>query len=163
MENTRVPGNFGLKDIVMALRWVQENIEVFHGDPKSVTLWGHSAGAIATHILASSQKTEGLFHRCILQSGNIFGLWTLNRKGWTRRFSMNVARLLDCLPCNSKATNIKMFLTTSELNDKQQCTCDDFYGTMDEEDEDMILKCMRNKTAEEIVQTVPAFVRFICF
>lgn len=59
------PGNNGLKDIVMALRWVQENIRCFNGDPNIVTLWGHSAGASAVHLLAITNKTEGLFNRYV--------------------------------------------------------------------------------------------------
>lgn len=59
------PGNNGLKDIVMALRWVQENIRCFNGDPNVVTLWGHSAGASAVHLLAITNKTEGLFNRYV--------------------------------------------------------------------------------------------------
>nr|XP_033327391.1 venom carboxylesterase-6-like [Megalopta genalis] len=97
-ENSVAPGNYALKDIITALRWVQENIEVFHGDPKSVTLWGHSAGAGAAHILSLNKNTEGLFHRLILMSGNAYSPWNLHSKNKMRKNSLKVAKLLGCLP-----------------------------------------------------------------
>ena len=41
------PGNLGLRDILVALDWVQENIEDYGGDKNGVTLFGHSAGSMA--------------------------------------------------------------------------------------------------------------------
>lgn len=37
-------GNYGLSDIVQALRWIQLNIQHFGGDANAVTLFGHRAG-----------------------------------------------------------------------------------------------------------------------
>ena len=61
--------NFGLQDQIAALRWVQENIEQFGGDPDCVTVFGQSAGAHSVRILLNSPAASGLFHRAILQSG----------------------------------------------------------------------------------------------
>ncbi|OCT84563.1 cocaine esterase [Xenopus laevis] len=63
------PGNFGFLDQVAALKWIQENIKDFGGDPESVTIFGQSAGglSVSTHVL--SPLSKGLFHRAIAESG----------------------------------------------------------------------------------------------
>ncbi len=62
-------GNEGLLDIVAALHWTQEHAERFGGDPGNVTLFGESAGAMATGALLAMPAARGLFHKAILQSG----------------------------------------------------------------------------------------------
>ncbi|XP_001359777.4 esterase B1 [Drosophila pseudoobscura] len=70
-----VPGNAGLKDQVMALRWISDNIAHFNGDPDNITLMGESAGAASTHIMMTTEQTRGLFHKAILQSGCALSEW----------------------------------------------------------------------------------------
>uniref|UniRef100_A0A4W2G3X3 Carboxylesterase 5A n=1 Tax=Bos indicus x Bos taurus TaxID=30522 RepID=A0A4W2G3X3_BOBOX len=62
-------GNWAFMDQVAALIWVQENIEFFGGDPRCVTIFGESAGAISVSSLILSPMTKGLFHRAIMESG----------------------------------------------------------------------------------------------
>jgi len=62
-------GNFGALDQIKALRWVQENISSFGGNPANVTIAGESAGAHNVSALLISPLSQGLFHRAIMQSG----------------------------------------------------------------------------------------------
>ena len=69
------PGNIGLKDQVMVLKWVQENIGAFGGDPNSVTIAGESAGGATTTYLMMTPMAKGLFHKVIAQSGTHLDPW----------------------------------------------------------------------------------------
>ena len=61
--------NLGLQDIITALRWVQENITRFGGDPQNVTVTGHSAGAFCTLALLAAPSADGLYHHLAAFSG----------------------------------------------------------------------------------------------
>ncbi|XP_054475695.1 fatty acyl-CoA hydrolase precursor, medium chain-like [Anoplopoma fimbria] len=62
-------GNFGLLDQVQALRWIQQHIHYFGGDPDLVTIFGESAGGVSVSLLLLSPLSDGLFHRAIAESG----------------------------------------------------------------------------------------------
>ena len=76
-----VPGNAGFKDQVLALKWVQNNISKFGGDPNNVTIFGESAGGAAIHLLVLSPMTKGLFHKAIAQSGCALNPWARGTTG----------------------------------------------------------------------------------
>ncbi len=66
---TGTSGNYGIQDQQAALRWVQNNIANFGGDPNNVTIFGESAGGLSVHTHLASPESAGLFHRAIIQSG----------------------------------------------------------------------------------------------
>ncbi|XP_058826588.1 juvenile hormone esterase-like [Topomyia yanbarensis] len=66
-----VSGNFGLKDQLSALQWVQQFIEPFGGDPSNVTIIGQSVGAHSVTYHLYLEPFSGLFHRAIVMSGSL--------------------------------------------------------------------------------------------
>ena len=78
-EDDVTPGNMGLYDVIQALKFVQENVAAFGGDPNKVTIFGQSAGGAAAGFLITSPLAEGLFQQAILSSGSELSRRALHR------------------------------------------------------------------------------------
>ncbi|XP_066969408.1 juvenile hormone esterase-like [Macrobrachium rosenbergii] len=87
-------GNYGLKDQVMALQWVKENIKAFGGDPSKVTIFGSGSGGASVHFLMLSPMAKGLFHRAIAQSGT--ALFPGLLRDDHRQIAGKVGQMLNC-------------------------------------------------------------------
>lgn len=70
-----IPGNAGLKDQSMALKWIKENISHFGGDSNNITIVGESAGGASVHYHLISPLSKGLFNRAIVMSGSALTPW----------------------------------------------------------------------------------------
>ena len=78
--DSALPGNMGVKDQLLALQWVKNNIRQFGGDPDDVTIFGESAGSASVSALALTPGAKDLFTKAILQSGTVLAPWAIARK-----------------------------------------------------------------------------------
>ena len=69
-ENLKDSGNVGMLDIVAALKWVNENITAFGGDPENVTVMGQSGGGAKVCNIATMPSARGLVHKGVALSGS---------------------------------------------------------------------------------------------
>ena len=93
-EDEVIPGNFGMKDQVEALRWVQRNIEVFNGDSDKVTIVGYSAGGASVQLHYMSPLTDGLFNNGISHSGVAINPWVMQEN--SREKAHQIAAYTNC-------------------------------------------------------------------
>ena len=75
--DTSSPGNYGLLDQRLAIKWVKDNIEKFGGNSSLITIFGESAGGVSTGMHVISPQNVGLFQRAIVQSGNMLVPWAI--------------------------------------------------------------------------------------
>ncbi|RVE50850.1 hypothetical protein evm_004417 [Chilo suppressalis] len=68
-KGVEAPGNAGIKDVLLALKWTKDNIKKFGG--RTITIGGESSGAALVHYLLLTEKSTGLFERAILMSGGV--------------------------------------------------------------------------------------------
>ncbi|KAL6255203.1 hypothetical protein P5V15_013541 [Pogonomyrmex californicus] len=150
------PGNYGIKDVKLALEWIQENIHSFNGDRSAVTLMGMNAGAAITHFLALSKKTEGLFYKYILHSGSALTPWSLHPPRKYRQVCLKLAKLVGCLPKKDDDMN-DTTNKRSEENNGKRCSADVLYSKYTIKDDEEIMSCMRRIDAEKIVKMTQSF------
>ena len=67
-------GTVGMQDLVLALRWIHDNIEAFGGDPGNVMIMGQSGGGAKVSVLCAMPSAKGLFHKAAIQSGPTLAL-----------------------------------------------------------------------------------------
>ena len=92
-----IPGNNGLKDQALAIKWVYKNIEAFGGNPEEITIFGESAGAASVHLHMFSPQSQSYIKKAISQSGTTTDL---QDKTVVKKYTEQIAQHLGCSTVN---------------------------------------------------------------
>ncbi|KAL8212963.1 UNVERIFIED_CONTAM: hypothetical protein K2H54_059846 [Gekko kuhli] len=90
------PGNAGLWDQQLALKWVKENAAAFGGDPMRVTILGHSAGGALVGFHLLSPGSQSLFARAVMQSGTMNADTAWRSPEEAKQRALDLAQKLGC-------------------------------------------------------------------
>lgn len=99
-EDEVVPGNNGLKDQSLALKWIKENIQYFGGNPDKILLTGLSAGGASVTYHVISPMSTGLFTSAVAMSGSALNAWAFTENGLEK--AKRVAASVGCDSISSR-------------------------------------------------------------
>ena len=123
LNSPEAAGNQGLKDQVMALKWVKKHVRNFGGDPNRITIFGQSAGGFAVGLHMISPNTKGLFRRAILQSGSpvVFDQFYQN----TVNIAKRLVQYVDCEEKPKESNENPLADSSTEANTNEEETEDE--------------------------------------
>ncbi|XP_039485470.1 esterase 6 [Drosophila santomea] len=109
-----LPGNYGLKDQRLALKWIRQNIASFGGEPENIVLIGHSAGGASVHLQMLREDFGQLAKAAISFSGNALDPWVVQEGGRGRAFELG--RIVGC-GLAEDSVSLKKCLKTKPASD----------------------------------------------
>lgn len=116
LEGGEYSGNMGLKDQLLALKWVRNNARVFGGDPTLITVFGHSAGAAAVNMHVWSTASRPYFKRAVMSGAAAFVPWAYKRVNHTQMLTRTVAKQSGKVEEQVKLDEVVEWLQTVDAN-----------------------------------------------
>lgn len=154
------PGNWGMKDQVLALKWIQKNIRYFGGDSNQVTIGGLSSGGASVELHLFSDLTEGDFDIVYFTVTKIgvrycpdFGsnyLFVFSLVGLFQRYTAQGALAISTMQFQIDPTKYALQLGK-------------FLGCPTDDTSTLLIQCLRNRTAEEITAFSTQLLKYAIF
>ncbi|XP_057659324.1 uncharacterized protein LOC130895791 [Diorhabda carinulata] len=132
-EDDVIPGNLGMKDVQLALRWVNKNIHLFGGNPNQVIIAGESCGSMGVGMLLMGPWSDGieLFHGAIMESSSqLGGVYQLN----ARQNAFDLGRVLNSTFNTDDSKELLEVLQRASTEDVYNAKL--IYGTVTEKEGD---------------------------
>ena len=134
-----LPGNVGLWDQNLAIRWVKDNIQAFAGDPDLITIFGESAGSMSVGLQMFSPQSRGLFKRVIMQSGAPLSMSQFEELIDRKAALKAIAELFECegdttvelVACLKQQPAADFFTKATEYSRKGALTSGMFFPCVD--------------------------------
>ncbi|RVE47727.1 hypothetical protein evm_007616 [Chilo suppressalis] len=169
-EDDVIPANNGLRDYLLGLQWVKENIKSFGGNPDRVTLMGSKGGATVANIMLYSKQATDLFNAVTIQSGTTYEAIYFPKN--PKQFAFKLAKLvgvdtnetsalleelqkIDALTLYSNASDL---ISNIDEYEKYQRSVFPFAPTIEPENPNAILTVMPEDG--NIVNDVPVLIGF---
>lgn len=107
MNSEEAPGNQGMLDQYLALKWIHNNIQYFGGDSSKITIFGESAGSVSVSLHLLSPLSSNLFRNAIMESGTALADWALlsyedaieRNSGILQHIGCNVTNVTEAIEC----------------------------------------------------------------
>lgn len=114
--SSEIPGNAGVLDAILALKWVKSNIEYFGGNNQEITLFGQSSGAVmVSSMVISPIVPKNLFNKVIIQSGSVLAPWAIAKDPVT--YAIDIARRVNASLADAPLSEInKAFMEMSSYD-----------------------------------------------
>lgn len=117
LDHPDILGNAGLKDQVLAMHWIKNNIKNFGGDPDRVTIYGQSSGSTCVDLHMVSDLSKGLFQQSIGASGTIFSSWALSTPDEATQRAFELGAMLNNNQHLGSVDELVSVLQKSEASD----------------------------------------------
>ncbi|GAB1601119.1 acetylcholinesterase-like [Argonauta hians] len=96
LNNKRAPGNMGLLDQNLAIKWIRDNIASFGGDPNKLTIFGESSGSASVGFHVESPLSSNLFNNAIMMSGTHNADWAIRTLEENKDRAKAMAEFIKC-------------------------------------------------------------------
>ncbi|VVD01073.1 unnamed protein product [Leptidea sinapis] len=168
-EDEVIPPNAGLKDFILGLKWVQENIKDFGGDPKRVTLMGNNGGAVIANLLLYSKQAKDLFTAIIIHSGSAMESTLFYSNPRSKAFRLGELLNIETTDSSELLENLQRLdkdvlvseqdmVIDDDLMDNYQMSIHPFSPTIEKDSADAILTSLPEKL--NIINDVPVMIGF---